>query len=1141
MQKYIGVDITPIYTYLRPPPPKSILSKLSITTNTPSFNGTMKEKVEIHKRSIEFEGDDESKKKMKTEDGEEDDDRVGNGEKDIEGKEKSSEIEKMTNDVNSLHLEYQKDRNKKLKNNIEYVEFLKKDARRKYLKEREKEKLDITKKLLDDELLYSTIKLEGKDIKELEFSKKIYNIAKENIKLREKLQEDYYYFQEDIDKISGSNNKHLTVQQKADKSDPLLYNYDQQIINKGILKFGSEGIPKENLQNNFVFDEDLESKRSFKGDISEEKRKKKKKKKAEGRRHTEKHEEKRPEKRHRERGSHHHKESRADKHEGGSKKHALESNSSSSGTTDSNSSRENGNGSGGECRKENKSKKKKSDVPIEKCAGEDVERKKKKKKKRHDNRTPAEKRSKLTDVVEFVHLDSLYGMNEKEKELQKLFEDIKKRKETKMKKIISDRKRLPIYSYRYDILRAIKNNKILILVGETGSGKSTQLAQYLYECKYHLYGNIICTQPRRIACIAIANRVADEMNVKIGKEVGYVIRFQNKTSETTKIIYMTDGMFLRLLLYNPTLEDISVLIIDEAHERALHTDVILPIIKDICNFKENIRIVISSATLDAEKISTYFNCAPIFYVPGRKYNVDIYYTINNESNYLSAIVITILQIHITQGKGDILVFLPGQFEIELVQQELENKLMELAPKFRNMVILPIYSSLPVECQARIFEDVTEEDHGKGADEGADDDGGEADDPQSSFDKRRKNDEKKQESEDLGSGADAPSEKKKINNIEEVRLNTHKLRRKIILSTNICETSITIENIVYVIDSGLCKQKIYNPNSGIESLVTLPCSKASVNQRTGRAGRKQDGKCFRLFTKKSFIDLSNNSIPEIQRCEVSSMILLLKSLGMDDIINFDFLDPPSPVVIIKGLELLYSLGALNDEGNLTRTGRKMAEFPTDVKSSKMILSASEKYNCVDEILNITSMLTHANNIFYIQKGKEKEAENVKKLFTIEGGGDFFLFLNIFKQCEENNFSTSFCYDHFLQYHTLIKVKDIKTQLSGICEKIDLPITSCGIQNHDSISNIKKCIISAFFTNAALPVSKNELKIIKLNQIVSIYPNSVLSKKNIMEENKNGCIIFYEVIKINKSYIRHNIPVNKDLLFEIAAFYFHNKSG
>ncbi|SCN63412.1 pre-mRNA-splicing factor ATP-dependent RNA helicase PRP2, putative [Plasmodium chabaudi chabaudi] len=1059
----------------------------------------MKEKGDINKRALDIKGNDESIKKIKTDD--EDKGYEKNNSNDAGSKIDSSY---------SLYLEYQKGRNKNLKDNLEYIELLKKNARRKYLKEREKEKLDITKKLLDDELLYSTIKLDEKDIKELEFSKKIYDISKANVKLREKLQESYYTYQEDVDD-KYSNLIGNILQQNDNNADPSLYNYDQQIINKGIMKFGSEAIQKNNFTNDFVFDTGIDYAKDTKREIIKDKEKdksrdkhkskdKERDKKSEKKKYKEKHGEK-----------------YYNKHEMKSDKYKKYSSSDDSNSSDS--------------EKMSKSKKKKTEMEKEKKnKKENIKRD-----ESDDEKKLSEMKNGLNSSVEFVHLESLSGMSEKEKELQKLFEDIQKNKEKKMKQIINERKRLPIYSYRYDILKAIKNNKILILVGETGSGKSTQLTQYLYECKYHLYGNIICTQPRRIACIAIANRVADEMNVKVGKEVGYVIRFQNKTSDNTKVIYMTDGMFLRLLLYNPTLEGISVLIVDEAHERALHTDVILPIIKDICNFRENIRIVISSATLDAEKISSYFNCAPIFYVPGRKYNVDIYYTINNESNYLSAIVVTILQIHITQGKGDILVFLPGQFEIELVQQELESKLNELAPKFRNMIILPIYSSLPAECQSRIFEDVGNEDDAKNENN---DNGDKSDDKEIIDDEHKTDDTEKDEENRLSTASN--NNKKKSNN-ENAKLATNNIRRKIILSTNICETSITIDNIIYVIDSGLCKQKIYNPNSGIESLVTLPCSKASVNQRAGRAGRKQDGKCFRLFTKKSFIDLSDNSIPEIQRCEISSMILLLKSLGMDDIINFDFLDPPSPVVIIKGLELLYSLGALNNEGNLTKTGRKMAEFPTDVKSSKMILSASEKYNCVDEILSITSMLTHANSIFYVQKGKEKEADNVKKFFIIEGGGDFLMFLNIFKQCEENNFSTSYCYDHFLQYHTLIKIKDIKTQLISICEKLDLPITSCGIEKHDSISNIKKCIISGFFTNAALPINKSELKIIKLNQVVSIYPSSVLAKKNIMEEYHNSCIIFYEVIKINKSYIRYNIDVNKDLLFEIASFYFFTKNS
>ncbi|SBS92042.1 pre-mRNA-splicing factor ATP-dependent RNA helicase PRP2, putative (PRP2), partial [Plasmodium ovale curtisi] len=502
----------------------------------------MKEKGDINKRALDIKGNDESIKKIKTED----------EEKGYEKKNLNDAESKIDNSY-SLYLEYQKGRNKNLKDNLEYIELLKKNARRKYLKEREKEKLDITKKLLDDELLYSTIKLDEKDIKELEFSKKIYDISKANVKLREKLQESYYTYQEDIDE-KYSNLIGNILQQNDNNADPSLYNYDQQIINKGIMKFGSEAIQKNNFTNDFVFDTGIDYAKDTKREVIEDKsrdkhkskdkeRYKERDKKSEKKKYKEKHGEK-----------------YYNKHEMKSDKYKRYSSSDDSNSSDS--------------EKISKSKKKKTKMEKEKKnTKENI-----KSDESEDEQKVSEMKNGLNSAVEFVHLESLSGMSEKEKELQKLFEDIQKNKEKKMKQIINERKRLPIYSYRYDILKAIKNNKILILVGETGSGKSTQLTQYLYECKYHLYGNIICTQPRRIACIAIANRVADEMNVKVGKEVGYVIRFQNKTSDNTKVIYMTDGMFLRLLLYNPTLEGISVLIIDEAHERALHTDVILPIV-----------------------------------------------------------------------------------------------------------------------------------------------------------------------------------------------------------------------------------------------------------------------------------------------------------------------------------------------------------------------------------------------------------------------------------------------------------------------------------------------------------------------------------------------------------------------------------
>uniref|UniRef100_A0A8C9GWN9 Helicase ATP-binding domain-containing protein n=1 Tax=Piliocolobus tephrosceles TaxID=591936 RepID=A0A8C9GWN9_9PRIM len=597
----------------------------------------MKEKTEIHKRPIEFENDAELKKKMKLEEQQSNETATETSGIFYEESNVTEESQIKSTNLNSASLENdKKGRSKNLKDNPEYVEFLKKEARRKYLKEREKEKLEITKKILDDELLYSTIKLEKKDIKELEFSKKIYNIAKENIKLREKLNEESYYFQEDIiDKgsndISSSyhdnDNQTITQVQQKNNNDNYInkannnfvYNYDEQMINKGILKFGSEKVPNENLKYNLVFDNDLScNRKSVKGEALEEQVKKKKHRKDDYKKHYDENYNNTNSKKDNYEYNYYDDGDGEDAHmhhEKKKKKKKKSFNSSSSSSSDNNN----------EYKREdsvrfNKSKKKKKNEPskevytkMDKEGNTEEEKRKKKKKKKkkkscsqsadgfkRSNNTNTgdtsssssssssrsrsrsssssssrsnrkDKPNGLTDVVKFVHLDNFYNINDKEKELQMAFEEIRKKKEKKMKKIINERKMLPIYSYRYDILKAIKNNKILILVGETGSGKSTQLTQYLYECKYHLYGNIICTQPRRIACIAIANRVADEMNVKIGKEVGYVIRFQNKTSEESKIIYMTDGMFSRLLLYNPTLEDISVLIIDEAHERALHT------------------------------------------------------------------------------------------------------------------------------------------------------------------------------------------------------------------------------------------------------------------------------------------------------------------------------------------------------------------------------------------------------------------------------------------------------------------------------------------------------------------------------------------------------------------------------------------
>jgi pre-mRNA-splicing factor ATP-dependent RNA helicase DHX16 len=352
-----------------------------------------------------------------------------------------------------------------------------------------------------------------------------------------------------------------------------------------------------------------------------------------------------------------------------------------------------------------------------------------------------------------------------------------------------------------------------------------KIPQYLYEIGYAELGKIGCTQPRRVAAMSVAARVAQEMNVRLGKEVGYSIRFENCTSDATKIQYMTDGMLLREILTEPDLASYSCMIIDEAHERTLHSDILFGLVKDIVRFRSDLRLIISSATMDAEKFSKYFDDASIFMIPGRMFPVDIYYTKSPEADYVDAAVVTVLQIHVSQPlNGDILVFLTGQEEIETAAEILTQRSRNLGSRIPELMICPVYANLPSEQQAKIFE------------------------------------------------------------------KTPKGARKVVLATNIAETSLTIDGICYVIDTGFNKQKSYNARSGMESLVVTPVSQAAANQRAGRAGRTQPGKCFRLFTAWSFQhELEPNTVPEILRTNLGNVVLMLKSLGINDLVHFDFMD------------------------------------------------------------------------------------------------------------------------------------------------------------------------------------------------------------------------------------------------------------
>jgi pre-mRNA-splicing factor ATP-dependent RNA helicase DHX16 len=629
------------------------------------------------------------------------------------------------------------------------------------------------------------------------------------------------------------------------------------------------------------------------------------------------------------------------------------------------------------------------------------------------------------------------------------------------------RKSLPIYEYRDQFLAALADHQILVIVGETGSGKTTQLPQYLHEAGYTKGGlKVGCTQPRRVAAMSVAARVADEMGVKVGNEVGYSIRFEDSTSDKTVLKYMTDGMLLREFMTEPDLGGYAAIMIDEAHERTVHTDILLALVKDLARERPELKLLISSATMNAQKFADYFDEAPIFNIPGRRYPVDIHYTPQPEANYLAAAITTVFQIHTTQGKGDILVFLTGQDEIEAAEQNITEIARKLGSRVPELVICPIYANLPSELQSKIFEPTPD-------------------------------------------GA-----------------------RKVVLATNIAETSLTIDGIVYVIDPGFVKENIYNPATGMSKLVAVPCSRASANQRSGRAGRVGPGKCFRLYTKWAFMnEMDESTTPEIQRTNLNSVVLLLLSLGINDLLDFEFMDPPPTETLIGALNQLFALQALNHKGELTKLGRQMAEFPTDPMLARAILAA-DKLGCVEEVLSIVSMLSEASALFFRPKDKKIHADSARARFTIKEGGDHLTLLNIWNQWVDSDFSYVWAKENFLQQRSLTRARDVRDQLAKLCERVEVTMSTVGASD---LVPIQKAITAGFFPNAArLQRGGDSYRTVKNNNTVYIHPSSVLMDSNPPVK----MVIYYELVQTTKEYMRSCLPIKPEWLHE-AAPHFHKK--
>ncbi|KAI1195997.1 P-loop containing nucleoside triphosphate hydrolase protein [Nemania serpens] len=642
---------------------------------------------------------------------------------------------------------------------------------------------------------------------------------------------------------------------------------------------------------------------------------------------------------------------------------------------------------------------------------------------------------------------------------------------------------LPITKHHDNLLYLIETFPVTIVVGQTGSGKTTQIPQFLEHAGWCAEGKLIgVTQPRRVAATTVAIRVAEEYGCELGKEVGYSIRFEDVTSAATRIKFLTDGLLIREALVDPLLSRYSVIMVDEAHERSISTDILLGLLKKIRKRRAELRIIISSATLQAEEFLNFFSehaenqgsvdndkpsqTGAIITLQGRTYPIDVLYLESPAEDYVEKAVSTVFEIHNTEPDGDILIFLTGREEIDTAVQTIAERSIDLKPGSKSLLPLPLYAGLTTEQQMYVF--------------------------------------------------DAPPENS----------------RKVIFSTNIAEASVTIDGIVYVIDSGFVKLRAFDPRTGIESLTVTPISKASAAQRAGRAGRTKPGKCFRLFTEDAYQCLPDTNPPEIQRSNLAPFILQLKALGIDNVVRFDYLTPPPAELMTKATELLYSLGALDEYAKLTRPlGIRMAELAVEPMMAKALLSAPS-FNCLNEILTIAAMTSLGGAVWVQQDGGKKQMESARRRFAAEEG-DHLTLLNVYQTfVTKGKKESRFCHENYLNFKALNRAVSIRGQLRRYLERFGISIDeNLNAHREGKADRVRRCLTAGYFAHAAKMQPDGSYRSVEGGTVLYAHPSSLMFNR------KADWVIFHEVMETgNKTFIRDITKIEKGWLLEYSSGFY-----
>lgn len=645
--------------------------------------------------------------------------------------------------------------------------------------------------------------------------------------------------------------------------------------------------------------------------------------------------------------------------------------------------------------------------------------------------------------------------------------------------LAQQRRRLPIFSNRRQLLYMVETYRTTVVIGHTGCGKTTQIPQYLHEAGWTAGGYVVCcTQPRRVAAITVAQRVAEEIGEPLGGVVGYAVRFDDCSSrESTRLKFVTDGTLLSEMMLDPMLSRYSVVMVDEAHERTVQTDVLLGLLKKLMRRRADLRLVVASATVDAALFKDFFETglpgggqtASIISLRGSGVHpVSLLFSEAAVSDYVQHAVEVAWRVHLGCEDGDVLVFLTGQQEVDAAVSLLTDRALADRPR-RTLLALPMYAALGHAALMRVF-------------------------------------------------APAPAG-----------------GRKVIVATSIAETSITIEGVVFVVDCGLTKQRFTNPATGHEALVVVPESRANARQRAGRAGRLRPGACYVLMPEPSYHGLAEHTPPEMQRCSLAAVALQLKALGVDNVLRFDFLSPPPPEALARALELLFALGALTSHGQLSEPkGVRMARLPLEPPLGAMLLAAEEE-GCVDEAALLAALLS-VQTVFAVSRTKDLQA--AREPFAVYEG-DSIALLNVarryVRQLDKHGAmrAGAWCRKHRLHARVLDRCLHIRAQLHrqlarlGVRKGSDRAARAArgGTTGTDAI---RRAVVQGFFVSAAQRVSGGSYQSSHRGAALHLNPNSVLWRA------PPEWIVFHEtVFTPEKEYVLSATKIERTWLTDLPG--------